>query len=131
MAPEVPVGESDLVARVAALETKIAELESVQQLLLRLLSTQHPLDNLLDFYGATESARHDLHQFLDELLVAVRGPKPRQPTLAYFRMRLGEIFPAQKGDSAFVQAVIDTLGVERPAYRELHGYMTSQGWGRS
>jgi hypothetical protein len=43
-------------------------------------------------------------------------------------MRLGEIFPQQKGDAAFVQAVIDTLGVERPAYRELHAYMTEQKW---
>ena len=120
--------DQDLAGRVAALEAKVEELESVQQLLLRLLSTAHPLDNLLDFYGATESSRRDLHQFLDELLVGARGPKPRQPTLAYFRMRLGEIFPQQRGDAAFVQAVIDTLRVERPVYRELHAYMAEQGW---
>jgi hypothetical protein len=120
--------DQDLAARVAALEAKVEELESVQQLLLRLLSTAHPLDSLLDFYGATEAARRELHQFLDELVVAARGPKPRQPTLAYFRMRLGEIFPQQRGDAAFVQAVIDTLRIERPVYRELHAYMTEQKW---
>jgi hypothetical protein len=117
------VSESDLNARVVALEAKVAELDSVQQLLLRLLSAQHPLDNLLDFYGASESARQGLHQFLDEQLTAVRGPKARQPTFAYFQMRVGEIFPQQKGDAAFTHALIDTLGLDRPAYRELHTYM--------
>ena len=123
------MSESELAARVAALEAKVQELESVQQLLLRLLSTQHPLDNLLDFYGAPESARHELHQFLDEQVANVRGPVSRHPTFPYFRMRLGEIFPQQRGDDAFVQAVIETLGVERPAYRELHAYMTARRWG--
>ena len=122
--------DQDLAARVTALEAKLQELESVQQLLLRLLSTHRPLDNLLDFYGATESARHDLHQFLDEQVAAVRGPASRQPTFPYFRMRLAEIFPDQRGDAAFVQAIIDTLGVERPAYRELHAYATARRWGK-
>lgn len=44
-------------------------------------------------------------------------------------MRLGEIFPQQRGDAAFVRSLIDTLRVERPAYRELHAYMAAQGWG--
>ena len=116
-------------ARVAALEAKVAELESMQQLLLRLMSTTRPLDGLLDFYGATESTRQALHQLLDEQLAAVRGPKNRQPTFTYFQMRLAEIFPQQRGDAAFVRSLIDTLRVERPAYRELHAYMAAQGWG--
>ena len=48
------MSEFDLSARVAALEAKVEELESMQQLLLRLMSTTRPLDGLLDFYGATE-----------------------------------------------------------------------------
>jgi hypothetical protein len=123
------VGEPDLAARVAALEAKVEELESMQQLLLRLMSTTRPLDGLLDFYGATESTRQALHQLLDEQLAAVRGPKNRQPTFTYFQMRLAEIFPQQRGDAAFVRSLIDTLRVERPAYRELHAYMAAQGWG--
>lgn len=67
-------------AQVAALEAKVAELESMQQLLLRLMSTTRPLDGPLDFYGATESTRQALHQLLDEQLAAVRGPKNRHPT---------------------------------------------------
>lgn len=123
------MGEPDLAERVAALEAKVAELESMQQLLLRLMSTTRPLDGLLDFYGATESTRQALHQLLDEQLAAVRGPKNRQPTFTYFQMRLAEIFPQQRGDAAFVRSLIDTLRVERPAYRELHAYMAAQGWG--
>lgn len=123
------MGESDLAERVAALEAKVAELEAMQQLLLRLMSTTRPLDGLLDFYGATESTRQALHQLLDEQLAAVRGPKNRQPTFTYFQMRLAEIFPQQRGDAAFVRSLIDTLRVERPAYRELHAYMAAQGWG--
>lgn len=123
------MGEPDLAERVAALEAIVAELESMQQLLLRLMSTTRPLDGLLDFYGATESTRQALHQLLDEQLAAVRGPKNRQPTFTYFQMRLAEIFPQLRGDAAFVRSLIDTLRVERPAYRELHAYMAAQGWG--
>lgn len=122
--------DQELAARVGALEAKVEELESLQQLLLRLMSTTRPLDALLDFYGATESTRQALHQLLDEQLAAVRGPRNRQPTFTYFQMRLAEIFPQQRGDAAFVQSLIDTLRVERPAYRELHAYMAAQGWGR-
>jgi hypothetical protein len=121
--------DQELAARVAALESKVEELASMQQLLLRLMSTTRPLDGLLDFYGATESTRQALHQLLDEQLAAVRGPKNRHPTFTYFQMRLGEIFPQQRGDAAFVRSLIDTLRVERPAYRELHAYMAAQGWG--
>jgi hypothetical protein len=38
------------------------------------------------------------------------------------------LFPELRGDRQFVQLIIDTLRVERPAYRELHRYMTSHGW---
>ena len=120
--------DSDVSGRIAALEAQVEELKSVQDLLLRLLSTTRPLANLLEFYGATDSAEQALYQLLDELLIASRGPKPRQPTFSYFRMRLDELFPQQRGDRAFVQTLIDTLKVERPAYRELHAYMAAHGW---
>jgi hypothetical protein len=50
------------------------------------------------------------------------------PTFSLFQMRLGEIFPALRADRAFVQTLIDTLKVDRPAYRELHAYMASHHW---
>lgn len=120
--------DSDLQGRIEALEAQVAELKSVQDLLLRVLSTTRPLASLLEFYGATDATEQALNGLLDELLAASRGPKPRQPTFSYFQMRLGEIFPALRSDRAFVQTLIDTLKVDRPAYRELHAYMAAHGW---
>jgi hypothetical protein len=122
------VTDSDLQGRIEALETQVAELRSVQDLLVRLLSTTRPLASVLEFFGATDAAEQALYSLLDELLAASRGPKPRQPTFSYFQMRLGEIFPALRGDRAFVQTLIDTLKVDRPAYRELHAYMDAHHW---
>ena len=122
------MSESELAARVAALEAKVDELKSVQDLLMRLVSGSRPLSSFLEFYGATDTAERGLAALLDELLAASRGPANRKPTFSYFRMRLDEIFPANRGDREFVQALIDTLKVERPAYRELHAYMAAHGW---
>jgi hypothetical protein len=122
------VTDSDLQRRVEALETQVAELTSVQDLLMRLMSTTRPLASLLEFYGATDASEQALYSLLDELLAASRAPKPRQPTFSYFRMRLDEIFPKQRGDRAFVQTLIDTTKVDRPAYRELHAYMAAHNW---
>jgi hypothetical protein len=118
----------DVVSRIEALEAQVAELKSVQDLLLRMLSTTRPLEGVLRFYGATDAAEHALDGLLDELLAATRGPANRHPTFAYFRMRLDEIFPQQRGDRAFVQTLVDTLRVDRPAYRDLHAYMAAHGW---
>ena len=120
----------DLQGRVEALEAQVAELKSVQDLLMRLLSTTRPLANLLEYYGATDAAEQALYGLLDELLAASRGPKPRHPTFSFFQMRLGEIFPALRADRAFVQTLIDTLKVDRPAYRELHAFVAAHGWPR-
>ena len=46
-------------------------------------------------------------------------------------MHVGEILPALRGNHEFLQLLMDTLKVERPAYRELHEYMTAQGWNAS
>lgn len=124
------MAELDLQGRVEALETQVAELKSVQDLLMRLLSTTRPLANLLEYYGATDAAEQALYGLLDELLAASRGPKQRQPTFSFFQMRLSEIFPALRGDRAFVQTLVDTMKVDRPAYRELHAFMAAHGWPR-
>lgn len=33
-----------------------------------------------------------------------------------------------RGNGEFLDLLIDTLKVERPAYRELHEYMCGKGW---
>ncbi len=120
--------DSDVLDRLALLEAKVEELQSVQDLLLRLLSTSRPLAHLLEYYGSTEASEKALYGLLDELLASSQGPKARHPTFAYFQLRVGEIFPALKGDRAFIQTLIDTLKADRAAYRELHAYMTAHGW---
>jgi hypothetical protein len=122
------VAESDVMARLAEIEAQIQELKAVQDLLLRLASTTRPLSGLLEYYGAKETQEQGLYKFLDELVELTRAPKHRHPTFGLFKIRLGELFPELRGDRQFVQLIIDTLKVERPAYRELHQYMMSHGW---
>jgi hypothetical protein len=122
------VPDSDITARLSAIELQLEELRAVQDLLLRLLSTTRPLSSMLEYYGATESKEQALYRFLDELVEQVRGPQHRQPTFASFKVRLGGIFPELRDDRAFCQLLIDTLKVERPAYRELHAYMARHRW---
>ena len=57
------------------LEARVAHLEMMQELLLRLLSTTRPLNNVLEQFGATETQQLTLLKFLDELVVRVRGPE--------------------------------------------------------
>ena len=120
--------DPEVLDRLALLEAKVQELQSVQDLLLRLLSTSRPLAHLLEYYGATEANEQAFYGLLDELVASAQGPKARHPTFAYFQMRLGEIFPALKGDRAFIQTLIDTLKTDRAAYRELYEYMSAHGW---
>ena len=120
--------ESDPTARLAAIEAQIEELKSVQELLLRLLSTTRPLAKLLEYYGATDTKEQALYRLLDELVDRIRGPKFREPTFGSFVQRLGEIFPDMRGDRQFVQLLMDTLRVERPAYRDLHNFMVAHHW---
>ena len=41
---------------------------------------------------------------------------------------MDSIFPSLRGDREFIALVIDTLKLERPAYRELHAYMAANNW---
>lgn len=122
------MSDADVLARLAQIESQIQELKSMQDMVLRLLATTRPLASLLEYYGATESKLQALYRLLDELVESARGPKHRHPTFGLFKVRLGEIFPDLRSDRQFVQLIIDTLRVERPAYRELHSYMASHHW---
>jgi hypothetical protein len=115
-------------ARIADLEARIRELEAVQQLILRILSTTKPLDAVLEQYGATESQARAFYTLLDDLVHRARGREQDRPTFAYFQMQLGNIFPTLRNDRDFTRLVIDTLKIERAAYRELSSYCCSRGW---
>jgi len=115
--------------RLTELEAHVSQLEMLQQLMLRLLSIMHPLSNVLTQYGATSSQEQELMQYLDQLATRVHSfERTRQPTIEEFQERMGEILPALRRDIEFLRLVMDTLRVERVAYRELHNYMHAQGW---
>ena len=120
--------DSDVAARVAALEREIQELKAVQDLLLRLLSTTRPLSSMLEYYGATESAEQALFRYLDEMVERVRGPQHAHPTFGAFQIRIWGLFPQLRGDRQFMQLLIDTLKVERPAYADLYRFMNERHW---
>ena len=122
------MSDSDVTVRLAAIESQLQDLKAVQDLMLRLLATTRPLSGMLEYYGATESKEQALYRFLDELVEQIRGPQHRHPTFSAFKVRLGGIFPDLRDDRQFVQLLIDTLKIERPAYRELHAYMVSHRW---
>ena len=120
--------DSDVLGRIEALEAQVAELKSVQDLLMRLLATTRPLANLLEFYGATDAAEQALYNLLDELWPLPGGPSPANRPSATSRCAWPRSSRRCAADRAFVQTLIDTLKVDRPAYRELHAYMAGHGW---
>jgi hypothetical protein len=119
---------SDLLARIAELEARVSELEALQQLALRILSTTKPLDSVLEQFGATDSQIKAFYKLLDDLVVRARGREQERPTFAYFQMQLGNIFPTLRHDRDFTRLVLDTMKIERAAYRELSAYCAAQGW---
>jgi hypothetical protein len=110
------------------LEARVAQLEMMQDLILRLISMTKPLSNVLEQFGATRTQEQELLKFLDQLVERARGPAREHPSRAHFEMHVGQILPSLRGNKDFLQLLMDTLKVERPAYRELHEYMRSQGW---
>jgi hypothetical protein len=117
-----------LATKVAELEARVRELEAVQELTLRILSTTKPLDGVLEQFGATETQKRAFYAMLDNVVARARGRDLDRPTFGYFEMQLDEIFPTLRGDRQFTRLLVDTLKVERPAYRELHAYALAHGW---
>jgi hypothetical protein len=100
----------------------------MQDLLLRLMSTNRPLSRVLEQYGATETQEEAVYRLLDRAGERTRGEERDRVSFAYFRRGIGEIFPNRRDDREFIQLVIDTLKIERPAYRELYAYMMAHRW---
>src|SRR5262245_3133580 len=118
----------DLGARVAQLEAQMDEMRVMHDLVLRLLSTTRPLARVLEQYGANETQEQALYRLLDRMNERIRGPERDRTSFGLFKRGLFEIFGARNDDREFVQLLIDTLKIERPAYRELHHYMVSHRW---
>jgi len=110
------------------LDGRLREVEAMQMLILRLLSTKKPLDDVLEHFGATDTQARAVYSLLDDLAARMHRREQDRPTFGYFRVQVGMIMPALRGDREFIGLLIDTLRVERPVYRELHAYMTAHGW---
>jgi hypothetical protein len=119
---------ADPTTQLADLEARVRELEAVQALILRILSTTKPLDRVLEQYGATETQEQAFYALMDDLVARAGKGDQEHPTFGYFQMRLEQIFPALRHDRVFTQLIIDTLKLERPAYRPLYAYATEHDW---
>jgi len=112
----------------ADLDARLREVEALQQLVLRLLATFSPLERVLEQYGATDSQTRAFYALLDDLVGRMRRGEQDRPSYGFFEMQMGDLFPALRGNREFLTLVIETMKVDRPAYRELHAYMTAHGW---
>src|SRR5689334_21582945 len=87
--------DADLQAKVADLEARLREVEALQALTLRILSTTRPLDGVLAQYGASQAQQDSLYRLLDTLAGRIKGPERERPTQAYCQIQFAEIFPRQ------------------------------------
>ena len=112
----------------AELNERVREVEAVQQLILRVMASTKPLDAVLGQYGATDTQERAVYRLLDGMAARAAGPEIDRPTFGYFQSQFAEIFPALRKDLEFMQLVIETLKLERPAYRGLSTHIDEQGW---
>src|SRR6185295_11708852 len=97
--------------------------------ILRIISTTKPLDGVLEQYGATETQARAFYRLLDDLSARTTGAdENNRPSFGYFELQINEIFPPLRKNREFLQLVLDTLKVDRPAYRELHKFTAAAGW---
>lgn len=113
----------------ADLDARLRQVEVVQTLILNLLSTTRPLDGVLRQYGATETQARTFYLMLDDLATRAAGDDANdRPSFAFFELRMNEIFPALRNNREFMELILDTLKLERPAYRDLQRYTAAKGW---
>jgi hypothetical protein len=114
--------------RIAALETKVQELDALVSLALRLLSIEKPISAVLNRYGATETEDRAVHALLDDMVRRAEQGGMYAPSFGGFVSELFARFPSVRGNQEFVSLLLDTLKVDRPAYQKLHAFISTQGW---
>jgi hypothetical protein len=121
----------DVSERLASLENKVHELEAMVTLALRLLSVERSVTALLERYGATQKECVAVLALLDDLATRAERGGRDAPSVGGFEWELFARFPAVRGDRSFVSELIDSLRLDRPAYRKLHEYATANWPDRS
>src|SRR3954470_16905289 len=91
MADDKPLSLGDLDAR-------LREVEAIQEMMLRILATTKPLDNVLEQYCATDTQERACYALLDALAARTTGRENERPTFAFFEMKMADIFPALRKD---------------------------------
>jgi hypothetical protein len=114
--------------RIAALEAKVRELDTLVNLALRLLAVEKPVSALLERYGATEAEDLAVHALLDNVATRAEQGGMYAPSFGGFQNELDARFPTVRGDRQFVSLLLDTLKLDRPAYQKLHAYATAHRW---
>ena len=114
--------------RIAALESKVQELDSLVNLALRLLAVENPVSALLERYGATQAEDQAVHAMLADVARRTEQGGMYAPSFPAFQDEIDTRFPTIRGDRQFVTLLVDTLKLDRPAYQKLHAYATAQGW---
>lgn len=120
----------DLQQRVVTLESKVQELETLVDLALRLLAAEKPVSALLERYGATEAEDLAVHALLDDLVGRIERGGMFSPSFSGFENELFERLPNLRGNREFVALLLDTLKLDRPAYRKLHAFTVKEHWPR-
>ena len=67
----MPDGEKEVT--LADLGARLSEVEAIQKLILHILSTTKPLNNVLEHYGATETQEGAFYRLLDDSRRVPRG----------------------------------------------------------
>jgi hypothetical protein len=119
---------ADQEQRIAALEAKVAELEALVTLALRLLAVEKPVSALLERYGATEAEDLAVQALLSDIAGRAERGGMYAPSFGGFINDLSARFPSARGDREFVSLLLDTLKLDRPAYQKLHAYISREGW---
>jgi len=104
--------------RIASLESKVQELETLVNLALRLLAVEKPVSALLERYGATEAEDLAVHALLSDMATRAEQGGMYAPSFGGFMNDLLDRFPATRGNREFVSMLLDTLKLDRPAYQK-------------
>jgi hypothetical protein len=114
--------------RIAVLEAKVQELDTLVNLALRLLAVEKPVSALLERYGATQAEDLAVHTLLDDVAKRAEQGGMYAPSFSGFQHDIDATLPTVRGDRQFVSLLLDTLKLDRPTYQKLHAYATAHGW---
>jgi hypothetical protein len=114
--------------RIAALEAEIHELRALINVALRLSAADKPVSALLARFGATEAETLAVHALLDDVVKRVQAGGFYTPSFTGFLSDLVKVCPAARGDREFVVLLLETLKIDRPAYQQLHAFVSAQAW---